>query len=115
MVIDDDDSIRDVVSIILESHGYEPILLNSSHNIIEKIAKHKPKVILLDVHLSGSDSRILCKEIKEIEEHSKIPIILFSANGAYANSVKDYLCDDFIEKPFELTSLMGMINKYSLT
>ena len=114
MVIDDDHSILDVVSIILESHGYEPVLLNSSHNIIKKIEEHKPTVILLDVHLGGTDSRVLCKEIKDIEEHSTIPIILFSANAAHAKSVNDYLCDDFIEKPFELTSLIGMINRYSL-
>ena len=109
MVIDDDRSTLDVVSIILESHGYEPIVLSSAHNIIEKIKEHKPKVILLDVHLGSTDSRVLCKEIKEIEDHSTTPIILFSANTEHVKSIKDYLCDDFIEKPFELTSLLGII------
>ena len=98
LIVDDNEDILEVVSIVLENHGFEPVLLNSSHNIIDRISEVKPDVILLDVHLGAIDGRLLCKQIKEIEEHSAIPIILFSANLQHSHNVKEYLCDDFIER-----------------
>ncbi len=112
MVVDDDTDILDIVSLILNKHGYEPVTFTSAQGFIEKVMQVKPKVILLDVQLGGFDGRILCKQIKEIEEHAAIPVILFSANVNYAKNVKEYLCDDFIEKPFEILSLIEMINKH---
>lgn len=113
LIVDDNKDILEVVSIVLENHGYEPVLLDSSHNIIERINELKPNVILLDVHLGSIDGRVLCKQIKEIEEHAAIPIILFSANIQHGDNVKEYLCDDFIEKPFEIASFIEMIGKHS--
>ena len=113
MVVDDDDDILDVISVILEIHGYEAITISTGKNLIEKVKEFKPKVILLDVQLGNLEGRFLCKEIKQIEEHATIPIILFSANIAYVKDEKEYLCDDFIAKPFEVVSLIEMIKRYS--
>lgn len=113
MIVDDDKEILDLVSIILKTHGYETVAVNNGYNPIEKINEFKPKTILLDVQLAEMDGRLLCKEIKEMEEHFNTSIILFSANGNYAENVKDYLCDDFLEKPFEIVDLVAMIDKHT--
>ena len=112
LVVDDDKDILDLVSLILNIHGFEPIPFTSGYGFIEKVMEVKPKIILLDVQLGDFDGRILCKQIKEIKEHSGIPVILFSANVLYAKNVQEYLCDDFIEKPFDVLSLIEMLNKY---
>ncbi|MEO6455494.1 MAG: response regulator [Ginsengibacter sp.] len=112
MVIDDDKEILDIISIILNNHGYEAVTFTSGNGIIEKIKEIKPKVILLDIQLGIFDGRLICKQIKEIEEHSTTPVILFSANIHYAKNVREYMCDDFLEKPFEIISLIEMINKH---
>ncbi len=113
MIVDDDEEILEVVSIILGANGYETVKVNNGNNLIDKINEFKPKTILLDIQLAEMDGRLLCKEIKEIEEHFTVSIILFSANGHYAKTAKDYLCDDFIEKPFETAALVAMIDRYS--
>ncbi len=113
MIVDDDKEILELVTIILETHGFETIAINNGNNLIERIKKFNPKTILLDIQLAERDGRLLCKEIKEMEAHFNTAIILFSANGNYAKNIKDYLCDDFMEKPFELADLVAMIDKYT--
>lgn len=113
MIVDDDKEILELVSIILEANRYDTLMVNNGKNLIEKINEFKPKTILLDIQLADMDGRILCREIKEIEDYLNISIILFSANRHYAKTAKDYLCDDFMDKPFELKALVEMIDKYS--
>jgi DNA-binding response OmpR family regulator len=114
MIVDDDKELLELVSIILQTHGYETLMVNNGRNLIEKINEFKPKTILLDIQLAEMDGRLLCREIKEIEEHFNISIILVSANSHYAKTAKDYLCDDFMDKPFQLKALVAMVDKYSI-
>ena len=113
MIVDDDEEILELVSMILEIHGYDTVMVNNGKNLIAKINEFKPKTILLDVQLAEMDGRLLCKEIKEIEEHFNISVILFSANGNYAKTAKDYLCDDFMHKPFDMETLVTMIGRHT--
>ena len=114
MIVDDDKEILELVSIILKTHGYETVAINNGNNLVEKIKEFKPKTILLDIQLAEMDGRLLCKEIKEMEEHFNTSVILFSASNIYAKTVKDYLCDDFMEKPFEIAALVAMIDKHTI-
>lgn len=113
MIVDDDKEILELVSIILEKQDYETAAINSGKKLIEKINEFNPDTILLDIQLGDIDGRMLCKEIKEIAEHSNTSIILFSADSQYGENAKDYLCDDFIGKPFELNELIAIIDKHT--
>lgn len=112
MVVDDDKDILDVVSIMLNMHGYDAVLIDNGNGLLEKVKEVKPAIILMDIQLGPMDGRTICKEVKQIEEYAHTAIILFSANKRYKTDIHEYLCDDFIEKPFEIKSMMEKIKHY---
>ena len=108
LVVDDDLDILEVLRFLLRKNGYEVILLSDAKKVIETVKEDKPDIVLLDINLSGYDGREICKYLKTVLEVS-IPIVLFSANMNYKNSYKEYGADDFIEKPFEVKRLLGVL------
>ena len=114
LVIDDDTDILQVVDMILRKIGFEVVIFNSPpDNFIAKVIQVKPAVILLDIQLGGYDGRELGKQVKETKKLAHIPVVLFSANHEYMNTKAEYLCDDFIDKPFELDFFINKMNYYA--
>ena len=113
MVVDDEEMILEVVTIILKKKGYEVIALSNPLNLLQKIEEHKPDVILLDVQMGEYDGKHLCQSIKEMKEHAHRPVLLFSANKLYKDDIKKFQCDDFIEKPFSIDYFISRINHHA--
>ncbi len=113
MVIDDEPDILDVVSYLLDVYGYKAVTIDNGRNVLEKVSSTNPALILLDIQLGNEDGRYLCKQIKETKGYSHIPIILFSANNHYRNGIEQYLCNDFIEKPFDIAFLLDKVRQYT--
>lgn len=113
MVVDDDTGILEVVSTVLSIHGYRPVALNNAKNLFAVVEETKPAVIILDVQLGDSDGRELCRQIKEDEKYKHIPVILFSANKYFFNSGDMGCADAFLEKPFEITNLLKVVDSFT--
>src|SRR5690349_16581220 len=111
LVVDDDLDILEVLKFLLKKNGYEVILLSEAQQVIVTVKEAKPDVVLLDINLSGYDGREICKYLKATL-HVKTPVILFSANISYKNSYKEYLADDFLEKPFEVKRLLNVLHSH---
>lgn len=110
LVVDDDKDILEVVRIILSSNGFEPVLIDNGDNLLNKIKEIKPAVILLDSLLRGGiDGVTLCKKIKRDKEYANIAIIIFSAHAYTTEQLDEYLCDDYIEKPFDIADLVEKV------
>lgn len=57
----------------------------------------------------------MCIEIKKDEEISHIPIIVLTANNSVKNRLDSYNLanvDSYLEKPFEMSTLRGVIKVY---
>src|SRR5690348_1122459 len=81
LVVDDDIDILFIVDFILKRNGFDVMAFNNpSNSFVEIVNQVKLAVILLDIQLGAYDGRILCKQVKDIEVHAHIPVILFSAN-----------------------------------
>ena len=113
LVVDDDQDLLNVITILLQMKGFEVVTINHPDNIFEIIGEMMPDVIVLDVQLGVADGRQLCKQIKEIEEFCPIPVILFSANAGYKSDAAACFADDFIAKPFDIHIFLKKINHYA--
>lgn len=114
LVVDDDIDILFIVDFILKRNGFDVMAFNDPTNcFVEIVNQVKPAVILLDIQLGAYDGRILCKQVKEIEKHALIPVILFSANHHSRRMVQESLCNEFIEKPFDIDFLVKKISFYA--
>jgi putative nucleotidyltransferase with HDIG domain len=110
LVVDDDVSIRTIVSAMLEPAGYEPVLANSAEEAITKLDDGlAPRLILSDIVMTGMTGLALLDHVRE--RYTEIPIVMISgvsdlavAIGTLRNGAYDYLL-----KPFERDQLLGTV------
>lgn len=109
LVVDDEKDILEAVKIVLEEYGFN-VETSTRGDEIETRSANLPDLILLDVLLSGKDGRHIAKKLK-LQEHTRhIPIIMMSAHPTAHLSIKEYLADDFLPKPFEIDELLEKVN-----
>lgn len=107
LVVEDDKSIRDLISINLEIVGYKPFSAGdglSAKRIIEGV---HPNLVLLDVMLPKIDGFTLISQIRD----KNIPVIFVTAKESVLDRVTGLRlgADDYIVKPFEIIELLARI------
>ncbi len=107
---DDDPGILDAVGMMLEMEGYE-VSATLNGNTILNFQQELPDIYVLDIWMSGSDGRELCKKLKGEERTKDIPVILISASNDLKRSAETAGADDFLAKPFEIDALLEKIDK----
>ena len=111
LIIDDDPDVRTVMNVLMKKQGYEVETAFSKEDALSKLEDFQPSVILLDVLLSGTDGRELCRELKQNEEMKNIPVIMVSAHPGAAENINSYGADDFVSKPIDTASLMRKVEQ----
>lgn len=109
-IADDDPGLRELFQIILVKAGYD-IEINEDANEIFKNKFTIPDIFLVDKLLSGVDGLDICRHLKTNESTSHIPVIMVSAAPEIAVASAEAGADDFVEKPFELTYLLKVIER----
>lgn len=114
LVVEDDASICDAVKLILEYAGYAVQTCTDGHVIEELLhdAHGSPQMILMDIYLSGNDGRVLTKKLKQEQTTRNIPVLMMSANLQADSDARKVGADDFIPKPFDVTTLLGKVRRY---
>ncbi|MDP3996276.1 MAG: response regulator [bacterium] len=112
LVIEDNDDILEALSIILKSASYEVHLSKGRESILGLIENTEPKLIILDALLGGVDGREIAKKIKEDTRLSGIPIIMISAHPELEQMAFECGIEDFISKPFDISTLLGKVRAY---
>jgi CheY-like chemotaxis protein len=112
LVVDDDQSIREVIMLILESEGFQVAGLDSGHGVLGTVQHTHPDLVLLDVQLGDSDGRDICRQLKRLPGTREIPVIMISANSGWtALQEKDCRPDDFLAKPFDIADLVDHVRR----
>lgn len=112
LVVDDDEGILEGFTAMLESGGYVVQTANDATTLLRLAKNSSPDLIILDILLSGTDGRIICKKLKNQENTKHIPIIMISAAPNVKKSVKEAQADDYLSKPFEMEELFTIVKKY---
>jgi DNA-binding response OmpR family regulator len=109
LVIDDDESLRDTICLMLEKEGFKAIQVGDGAAGLQQAYAVKPNLILVDLRmpvLSGVD---VCKQLRA--SGSKIPVIVLSAVGDEIDKVLllEMGADDYVVKPFGTRELLARI------
>ena len=110
LVADDDPSLRDIFSIILAKAGYDIEIKEDAKEILEN-KFIIPDLFLIDRLLSGIDGLEVCRFLKDNPETSNIPVVMVSASPDIGLLAVKAGADDFVEKPFELSYLLKVIER----
>ncbi len=109
MVVDDDQDLAEMLSIVLTSAGMEVDLVNRGDQVMDLFNTNPPDLVLLDVMLPGVDGIEVCKLIRK---KSMVPIVMLTAKDDTHDVVLglEAGADDYIFKPFKQQELVARIN-----
>lgn len=111
LIVDDDKDILEPLSLILFEEGYRVEAVNKGEETYIRIDTFKPDLVLLDILMSGSDGRTICKNLKSNTIYKHIPIIMMSAHPSAKFESTHVGANDFIAKPFEIDELLNIVKK----
>lgn len=107
-VVEDDDGIRELLEFLLMSKNYEVKSFPTVRAFENRNSERTPDLFLLDIMLPDGNGLDLCKQLKETDGTSSIPVVLMSA---HANINRTEGADDFIAKPFDVDDLLERIER----
>ena len=107
LIIDDEESILDVLTECFVEENFEVKTLLSVNNVIDVVNDFAPDVVIIDFLLRGLNGGELCHEIKMI--NPILPVVIISAFPKHTLSLARYNCDLFIAKPFDIFDLVEQV------
>lgn len=112
LIIDDEDDIREVAALSLESvAGWEVIVAGSGSQGIARAIEYQPDAILLDVMMPGMDGPTTFRELRKNPATSAIPVLLLTAKVQSSDQRRfaDLGVDGVLFKPFDPLTLHTQI------
>jgi DNA-binding response OmpR family regulator len=110
LVVDDDQDICIMVGAILKFAGYKVQQVSAVDKLAVTLDKVEPKIILMDMLLSGHDGRDVCTQLKNNEDQNHITVIMMSAHPDAEKSCKEAGADDFLAKPFDVDNFLAKVH-----
>lgn len=109
-LVEDDPSIRKLVSYALQNAGFSVAAFSSGEEM-ERDGKEKAELYLLDIMLPGRSGLEILETIRSTPETRNIPVIMLTAKGTEYDRVVglDSGADDYIAKPFGMMELIARI------
>ena len=120
LVVDDDPDILDVVTMILESRGYEVVTARDGIEALANLKAEKPDLMILDLLMPKMDGFAVCKELQDPRwsKYRDIPILILTSVREEASRRRYELetgqklsVDYYIEKPVSPEVLIDTVEK----
>ena len=113
LIVEDVADVRMMMKILVQAHGFEPIVARDGYEAVEKAKEFHPDIILMDLMMPIMDGFTATRLIRENEELSKIPILAVTAYGdtCMAKAIEVGF-DGVICKPLDFENLQPLLNKY---
>ncbi len=110
-LLEDDDSIRELVCYTLEKTGAPARGFATPSAFYKATEEQLPELIILDVMLPEEDGFSVLERIRGSKETADIPIIMLTAKNSEFDKVKalDAGADDYITKPFGIMELVARV------
>jgi two-component system phosphate regulon response regulator OmpR len=109
LVVDDDPALRQLLADYLNRHGYDTLLAADASDLVARIQRYNPDLIVLDRMLPDGDGAQACLRLRQQGED--IPVVLLTARDETTDRVGGLQAgaDDYLGKPFDPRELLARI------
>jgi two-component system, OmpR family, response regulator len=109
LVVDDEPSIVDAISMALRHQGFGVESADTGQDALEQVRRWRPHVMVLDVMLPDMEGFEVARRLAA--EHAEVPILFLSARNKTADKVRGLTVggDDYVTKPFSLEELIARL------
>lgn len=113
LVVDDEPSIRETLSFILEMEGFTVDVAADGEEALVKVQQTTPRVVLLDVMMPKKDGYRVCEEIKKDHKTAATKVVILTAMGQAADRARALAvgADAYVSKPFDEDSLIALLHR----
>ncbi len=113
LIIDDDDTLSDVLSHRLKQQGFQTVAAYSATSGLTKAKAELPSAIILDLCLPDADGLTVCEQLADSPETCASPIIILSGRDepGLVRRCRAAGCHYFLRKPHDPNALLVLLRQ----
>lgn len=111
LVVDDDSTIRETVAEVLIRQGFAVAQAGNGEDAVKLTMKGRFDLILLDLRLPDTDGLEVMRRIREFDDHALVVIMTAYPEVRTAISSLKAGAYDYLNKPFDLDDLKGLVQR----
>ncbi|MHB1988686.1 MAG: response regulator transcription factor [Acidimicrobiales bacterium] len=110
LVIDDEDSITELVAMALRYEGFAVETASSGYEALSRLESFRPELLVLDVMLPDIDGFNVAERVRR--ERREVPVLFLTARDATEDKVRGLTIggDDYVTKPFSVSELVARVH-----
>src|SRR5258708_83938 len=111
LAIDDETSIRSLLSRVLGREGYDVVLAPTGRDGVDTATRHRPDLVVLDLNLPDLYGEDVCLQIRQHPATESVPILVLTGKVAPGLSARclNGGADDYLSKPFDIEDITAHI------
>jgi len=110
LVVDDDPQANHLLKLLLELDGFDVALCPRAEKAVATLQAEKPDVLLMDVHIAGSDGLEVLRQIRGKPDVGKVPVVMYSGMNLEQECMAAG-ANAFILKPYQQEELTAALKK----
>jgi DNA-binding response OmpR family regulator len=113
LIIDDDDTLSEVLSHRLSQQGFSTRAAYSGSTGLTKAKSEPPSAIILDLGLPDADGLTVCEQLADSPETCSVPILILSGKEepGLVRRCRTAGCHYFLRKPYDPNALLVLVRQ----
>lgn len=116
VVLDEDDSVFDVVAKLLEDAGYLVLPLSTADGIVDELKETQAAALLLDLQVDASTSGIdVLSQLEQDADLNSLPVLAYSADAVQLQEIRPRLLAHgygILQKPFDIDEVLRWLQEH---
>ena len=112
MVVEDDEDIREMLKLVLESYGYRVDTVADGLAGWEHLeSDHQPSLIILDLMMPRMNGEQFLRKLRAGPQ-SSIPVVIMSGQSGATETARDLKADAALTKPVDVDDLLSTVERF---